>query len=80
MKKFLKIIGWFWKNILKLLIISLVLISITGFVIILIPIFQFADFLGEVLNQMQGMIYDFNKKIDEFPGEKLYQDKEDEVA
>ena len=80
MKNFLKILDWLWKNILKLLIISLVLISITGFVIILIPIFQFADFLGEVLNQMQEMIYEFDKEIQEFPGEKPYQDKEDEAA
>lgn len=65
---------------MKLLIISLVLISITGFVTILIPIFQFADFLGGVLNQMQEIIYDFDREIDEFPGEKLYQDKEDKAT
>ena len=80
MKNFIKTIDCLWKNILKLLIISLVLITVIALITIIVPIFQFADFMGEVLKLMQGMIYEFEKGIEDFPQDKLYQDNEDETV
>ena len=80
MKNFIKIINWFWKNILKLLIISLVLTIAFALIIILIPIFQFADFIGDFLDQMQNIIHEFENEIEEYPREKRYQDRDDETA
>ena len=80
MKNFVKATDWLWKNILKLLIIFLFLITIIALITILIPVFQFADFIGDVLKQMQDLIYEFEKGIEDFPRDKIYQDNEDETV
>ena len=70
MKDFLKIFKWFESNMFKLIFILIGVIIIYTIIIFLVPIFQFAGFIGDGFNEMQNIFQEVEKYIEEFKWQK----------
>ena len=70
MKDFLKIFKWLEKNMFKLIFILIGVIIIYTIIIFLVPIFQFAGFIGDGFNEMQNIFQEVEKYIEEFEWQK----------
>ena len=71
MKDFLKIFKWLEKNMFKeYLFILIGVIIIYTIIIFLVPIFQFAGFIGDGFNEMQNIFQEVEKYIEEFEWQK----------
>ena len=70
MKDFLKILKWFERNMFKLIFIPIGVVIIYTIIMFLIPIFQFAGFVGDGYNEVQNIFQEMEKYIEEFKWEK----------
>ena len=70
MKDFLKILKWFERNMFKLIFIPIGVVIIYTIIMFLIPIFQFAGFVGDGYNEVQNIFQEMDKYIEEFKWEK----------
>tara|TARA_B100000287_G_scaffold202708_1_gene191417 strand:- start:318 stop:566 length:249 start_codon:yes stop_codon:yes gene_type:complete len=70
MKDFLKILKWFERNMFKLIFIPIGVVIIYTIIMFLIPIFQFAGFVGDGYNEVQNIFQEIEKYIEEFKWEK----------
>ena len=70
MKEFLKILKWFERNMFKLIFIPIGVVIIYTIIMFLIPIFQFAGFVGDGYNEVQNIFQEIEKYIEEFKWEK----------
>ena len=70
MKDFLKMFKWFERNMFKLIFIPIGVVIIYTIIMFLIPIFQFAGFVGDGYNEVQNIFQEMDKYIEEFKWEK----------
>ena len=70
MKDFLKMFKWFERNMFKLIFIPIGVVIIYTIIMFLIPIFQFAGFVGDGYNEVQNIFQEMKKYIEEFKWEK----------
>ena len=70
MKDLLKIFKWFERNMFKLIFIPIGVVIIYTIIMFLIPIFQFAGFVGDGYNEVQNIFQEIEKYIEEFKWEK----------
>ena len=70
MKDFLKILKWFERNMFKLIFIPIGVVIIYTIIMFLIPIFQFAGFVGDGYNEVQNIFQEIEKYIEEFKWKK----------
>ena len=70
MKNFQNIFKWFERNMFKLIFIPLVAIFTYIIIMFLIPIFQFIGFVGDGYNEIQNIIKEMEKYIEDFKWEK----------
>ena len=70
MKDFLKIFKWLERNVFKLIFIIIGIIIIYTIVIFLLPIFQFAGFIGDGFNEMQNIFQEVEKYIEDLKWQK----------
>ena len=70
MKDLIKIFKWFERNMFKLIFIPIGVVIIYTIIMFLIPIFQFAGFVGDGYNEVQNIFQEIEKYIEEFKWEK----------
>ena len=70
MKDFLKILKWFERNMFKLIFIPIGVVIIYTIIMFLIPIFQFAGFVGDGYNEIQNIFQEMERYIEEFKWKK----------
>lgn len=64
MSEFKKILDWFSKNYLKIIIIFIILISVYLFVSLLFPIFQFFGFIIETISIIEDSFNELKDKLE----------------
>ena len=70
MKDFLEIFKWFERNMFKLIFIPIGVVITYIIIVSLIPIFQFLGFVGDGYNEVQNILQEMEKYIEEFKWEK----------
>ena len=78
--EFTKILKWFSKNYLKLILFIFFMFFLYFLIILLTPIFEFFGLIHQVIMEIQNFLSDFEKRIEKFNLDEIRPRRNDDEA